>query len=103
MRLSKLAGQKKPVYFLCCDRKKSNLSPDKRYQYDAAFKAAALLLADERRSTQEAVRPRGSTRKGIGPKLRYRWQQAQPVAEVVCLKVARDQRSAPRRIVLVPL
>ena len=45
----------------------------------------ALRLASESRRTQAAARQLGS-----GPKLRYHWQQAQLVAEVGSLEVARD-------------
>ena len=65
--------------------KKSGASPDKRRKYDEAFKAEALRLADESRSTQAAAR-----QLGISPKLLYRWQQAQVVAEVGSVEVARD-------------
>ena len=65
--------------------KKSGASPDKRRKYDEAFKAEALRLASESRSTQAAARQLGSR-----PKLLYRWQQAQLVAEVGRVEVARD-------------
>jgi transposase len=65
--------------------KSSGASPDKRRKYDEAFKAEALRLASESRSTQAAAR-----QLGISPKLRYRWQQAQVVAEVGRVEVARD-------------
>ncbi len=65
--------------------KKSGTSPDKRRKYDEAFKAEALRLASESRSTQAAAR-----QLGISPKLLYRWQQAQLVAEVGSEEVARD-------------
>ncbi|MGI4741275.1 MAG: transposase [Janthinobacterium lividum] len=55
--------------------KKSGPSPDKRSKYDEAFKAEALRLASESRSTQAAAR-----QLGISPKLLYRWQQTQLVA-----------------------
>ena len=57
--------------------KKNKTTPDKRRKYDDAFKAEALRLASESRSTQAAAQPLG-----ISPKLLYRWQQAQLVAEV---------------------
>ena len=60
-------------------------SSDKRRKYDEAFKAEALRLAGESRSTQAAAR-----QLGISPKLLYRWQQAQLVAEVGSEEVARD-------------
>ncbi|MBF9239624.1 transposase [Hymenobacter sp. BT683] len=60
-------------------------SPDQRRKYDEAFKAEALRLASESRSTQAAAR-----QLGISPKLLYRWQQVQLVAEVGSADVARD-------------
>ncbi len=63
----------------------SGTSPDKRRKYDESFKAEALRLASESRSTQAAARQLGSR-----PKLLYRWQQAQFVAEVGSVEVARD-------------
>ena len=44
--------------------KNSGASPDKRRKYDEAYKAAALRLASESRSTQAAARELG-----ISPKL----------------------------------
>ncbi|RZL13272.1 MAG: hypothetical protein EOO62_08615 [Hymenobacter sp.] len=64
---------------------KNNKLPDKRRKYDVAFKAEALRLAAESRSTQAAAR-----QLGISPKLLYRWQEAQLVAEVGSVEVARD-------------
>jgi transposase len=64
---------------------KSKKTPDKRRKYDDAFKAEALRLASESRSTQAAAQ-----QLGISPKLLYRWQQAQLVAEVGSVEVARD-------------
>ena len=63
----------------------SGASLAKRRQYDEAFKAEVLRLASERRSTQAAAR-----QLSIRPKLLYRWQQAQVVAEVGSVEVARD-------------
>ena len=48
--------------------------PAKRRKYDDAFKAEALRLASESRSTQTAAR-----QLCISPKLLYRWQEAQLV------------------------
>jgi transposase len=59
--------------------------PDKRRKYDAAFRAEALRLAEQSRSTQAAARALN-----INPKLLYRWQQAQVVAEVGSEALARD-------------
>jgi transposase len=44
--------------------------PDKRRKYDSAFKAEALRMARESRSTQAAARALN-----LNPKLLYRWQQ----------------------------
>lgn len=63
---------------------KSKKTPDKRRKYDDAFKAEALRLASESRSTQAAQQL------GISPKLLYRWQEAKLVAEVGSAEVARD-------------
>ena len=53
-------------------------APRKRRQYTAAFRAEALRLASESRSTQAAAR-----QLGINPKLLYKWQKAaQPPLEV---------------------
>jgi len=64
---------------------KSKKTPDKRRKYDDVFKAEALRLASESRSTQAAAQ-----QLGISPKLLYRWQQAQLIAEVGSVEVARD-------------
>lgn len=65
--------------------KTNGASPDKWHKYDEAFKAEALRLAGKSRSTQAAAR-----QLGIGPKLLYRWQQAQVVVEVGSEEVTRD-------------
>lgn len=65
--------------------KPSGTLPDKRRKYGEAFKQEALRLASESRSTQAAAR-----QLGISPKLLYRWQQAQLVAEVGSVEVTRD-------------
>jgi transposase len=65
--------------------KKYWVSADKRRKYDEAFKVEALRLASESRSTQAAAR-----QLGISPKLLYRWQQAQLLAEVGGEEMARD-------------
>jgi transposase len=44
--------------------------PDKRRKYDAAFKAEALRVPRESRSTQAAARALN-----LNPKLLYKWQQ----------------------------
>lgn len=72
--------------------KKNGASPDKRRKYGEAFKAEALRLAGESRSTQAAAR-----QLSISPKLLYRWQQAQVVAEVGSEEVARDPEVRAQR------
>ena len=59
--------------------------PDKRRKYDDAFKAEALRLAGESRSTRAAAR-----QLGISERLLYRWQAQQAAAEVGSVEVARD-------------
>jgi len=65
--------------------KKSGASPDQRRKYDEVFKAEAPRLASESRSMQAAARELS-----ISPKLLYCWQQAQVVAEVGSVEMARD-------------
>ena len=58
--------------------KPTNGSPRKRRRYDDAFRAEALRLAGESRSTQAMAR-----QLGISPKLLYKGQKAaHPVLEV---------------------
>ena len=64
---------------------KSKKTPAKRRKYDDAYKAEALLLASESRNTQAAAQ-----QLGISSKLLYRWQDAQLVANVGRVEVARD-------------
>ena len=57
--------------------KKSKTTPDKRRKYDEAFKAEALHLASESRSTQAAaqqlgISPKLGVVKQIGENLRLR-------------------------------
>lgn len=59
--------------------------PDKRRKYDDAFKAEALRLARESRSTRAAAR-----QLGIGERLLYRWQEQQAAAELGSAELARD-------------
>ena len=73
--------------------KTSGSSPDKRRKYSEAYKVEALRLAGESRSTQAAAR-----QLGISPKLLYRWQQAQVVAEVGSADVARDPEVRALRV-----
>ena len=49
---------------------KDSPPPSKRRRYDAAFRAEALRLAGESRSTQAAARALD-----IDPKRRYKWQK----------------------------
>ena len=75
--------------------KPSGSSPGKRRKYNEAFKAEALRLAGESRSTQAAAR-----QLGISPKLRHRWQQAPLVAEAGSGDVTRDPEVHPLRTCL---
>ena len=72
--------------------KNNGASPDRRRKYDEAYKAEALRLASESRSTQAAAR-----QLGISPKLLHCWQQAQLVAEVGSEEVARDPEARALR------
>ena len=65
--------------------KRAKRRPTNSLNYNEAFKAEALRLVIESRSTQAAAR-----QLGISPKLLYRRQQAQLVAEVGSEEVARD-------------
>lgn len=73
--------------------------PDKRRKYDDAFRANALRLAQESRSTARAARALGIT-----PKLLYLWQQqaraptpgAEPVAPE--MPETRQLRAHARRL-----
>ncbi len=49
---------------------KDTPKPDKRRKYDAAFRAEALRLAEQSRSTQAAARALN-----LNPKLLYQWQK----------------------------
>ena len=49
---------------------KDTPKPDKRRKYDAAFRAEALRLAEQSRSTQAAARALN-----IDPKRIYKWQK----------------------------
>ena len=70
-------------------------TPDKRRKYDDAFKAEALRLAGESRSTQAAAQ-----QLGVSPMLLYRWQQAQLIAEVGSVEIARDPEMRQLRVQL---
>lgn len=77
----------------------SRQRPDKRRKYDDAFRANALQLAQESRSTARAARALGIT-----PKLLYLWQQQAraptPGAEPVAVETAemRQLRTHARRL-----
>ena len=58
--------------------------PDKRRKYEDAFKAEALRLARESRST------RAARQLSISQKLLYRWQQVQAVAEAGSVEQAQN-------------
>jgi transposase len=70
--------------------------PDKRRKYDAAFKAEALRMSSESRSTQAAARALNSS-----PKLLYKWQQealpALPADPIEAAEV-RKLRAANKRL-----
>ncbi|WP_234795079.1 transposase [Hymenobacter arizonensis] len=66
--------------------KKSGSSPDQRRKYDEVFKAEALRLASESRSTQAAARELGMHQ----PQVALLLVAAQVVAEVGSVEVARD-------------
>jgi transposase len=70
--------------------------PDKRRKYDAAFKAEALRIVRESRSTQAAARALN-----ISPKLLYKWQQealpALPADPAEAAEV-RQLRAADKRL-----
>ena len=63
--------------------------PDKRRKYDAAFRAEALRLAEQSRSTQAAARALN-----IDPKRIYQWQKATqtPVAAALGQPWTRTRR-----------
>ena len=67
--------------------------PDKRRKYDDAFKAEALRLAGESRSTQAAAQ-----QPGVSTTLLYRWQQVQLIAEVGSVEIVRDPEMCQLRV-----
>jgi transposase len=70
--------------------------PGKRREYDVAFKAEALLVASESRSTQAAAHALN-----MNPKSLYKWQQealpALPADPTVTAEV-RQLRAANKRL-----
>ena len=67
MRWSGKSGQNRVLSF---ERHERQPPPTKRRRYDAAFRAEALRLASESRSTQAAARALN-----IDPKRIYKWQK----------------------------
>ena len=68
---------------------KDNPKPDNRRKYDAAFRAEALRLAEQSRSTQAAARALN-----IDPKRIYQWQKAAQTPVAVALGAALDPDTA---------
>ena len=63
--------------------------PDKRRTYDAAFRAEALRLAEQSRSTQAAARALN-----IDPKRIYQWQKAAQTPVAAALGATLDPATA---------
>ena len=68
---------------------KDPAKPDKRRKYDAAFRAEALRLAEQSRSTQAAVRALN-----IAPKRIYQWQKAAQTLVAAAFGAALDSDMA---------
>ncbi|MBC6700441.1 transposase [Hymenobacter puniceus] len=68
---------------------KDTSKPDKRRKYDAAFRAEALRLAEQSRSTQAAARALN-----IDPKRIYQWQKAAQTPAAATLGPALDPATA---------
>jgi transposase len=68
---------------------KDPAKPDKRRKYDAAFRAEALRLAEQSRSTQAAARALN-----IDPKRIYQWQKATQTPVAAALGAALDPDTA---------
>ncbi|MFC6225868.1 transposase [Hymenobacter artigasi] len=68
---------------------KDPIKPDKRRKYDAAFRAEALRLAEQSRSTQAAARALN-----IDPKRIYHWQKAAQTPIAAALGTALDPDTA---------
>ena len=68
---------------------KDTLKPDKRRKFDAAFRAEALRLAAQSRSTQAAARALN-----IDPKRIYQWQKAAQTPVAATLGAALDPATA---------
>ncbi len=68
---------------------KDNPQPIKRRRYDAAFRAEALRLVGESRSTQAAARALN-----LNPKLLYKWQKEALTPVVAALGAELDPATA---------
>ena len=68
---------------------KDTSKPDNRRKYDAAFRAEALRLAAQSRSTQAAARALN-----IDPKRLYQWQKAAQTPVAAALGAALDPATA---------
>ena len=68
---------------------KDTLKPDKRRKFDAAFRAEALRLAAQSRSTQAAA-----LALNIDPKRIYQWQKAAQTPVAATLGAALDPATA---------
>ena len=68
---------------------KETPKPDNRRKYDAAFRAEALRLAEQSRSTQAAARAQN-----IDPKRLYQWQKAAQTPVAAALRAALDPATA---------
>ncbi len=68
---------------------KDTSKPDKRRKFDAAFRAEALRLAAQSRSTQAAARALN-----IAPKRLYQWQKAAQTPVAATLGAALDPATA---------
>ena len=68
---------------------KDTSKPDKRRKFDAAFRAEALRLAAQSRSTQAAARA-----PNIAPKRLYQWQKAAQTPVAATLGAALDPATA---------
>ena len=68
---------------------KDTPKPDNRRKYDAAFRAEALRLAEQSRSTQAAARALN-----IDPKRIYQWQKAVQTPVAAALRTVLDPDTA---------
>ena len=68
---------------------KDTSKPDNRREYDAAFRAEALRLAEQSRSTQATARALN-----IAPKRLYQWQKAAQTPVAAALGTALDPDTA---------